>query len=70
MSRFGGRFKTLSVSGFVPSVGTVGDAMTSKRRLPGYTRLKCVRADSPTGPINTLADLKRDYGLTGMTRGA
>ncbi len=25
---------------------------------------------SPTGPINTLADLRRDYGCTGTTRGA
>ncbi len=25
---------------------------------------------SPTGPINTLADLRRDYGSTGTTRGA
>ncbi len=32
------------------------------------TRLKCFRADSPfrTGPINTLADLKRDYFSLGV----
>jgi hypothetical protein len=55
-------------SGFSPSVGTVGDAMPSKRQLTGCIRLKCVMADLPTWPINTLADLKRDYGLTGTTR--
>jgi putative transposase len=50
------------VCGFVPSVGTVGDALDNAlaETTIGLYKTECVRADSPfrTGPINTLADLE------------
>jgi transposase InsO family protein len=57
--RFG---ETLSRCGFVPSVGTVGDAYDNAlaETTIGLYKTECVRKDSPfrTGPINTLADLE------------
>ncbi len=53
------------MSRFVSRFRTVGDALDNAlaETTIGLYKTECVRADSPfrTGPINTLADLKRDY---------
>ena len=57
--RFG---ETLSLCGFVPSVGSVGDAYDNAlaETTIGLYKTECVRKDSPfrTGPITTLSDLE------------
>ena len=49
------------LEGLIPSIGTVGDALTTLWRTTiGLYKTECVREGSPfrTGPIRTLADLE------------
>lgn len=57
--RFG---ETLSLSGLVPSIGTVGDAFDNAlaETTIGLYKTEAVRADSPfrRGPLDRLADVE------------
>ncbi len=57
--RFG---ETLSLSGLVPSIGSVGDAFDNAlaETTIGLYKTEAVRADSPfrRGPLNQLADVE------------
>ena len=54
--------ETLFLEGFLPSIGTVGDAYDNAlaETTIGLYKLECVRADSPfrNGPLDRLSDLE------------